>query len=178
MKEKILQQNKAYTQKVEALLQQYSSSPDDLLNQTPGDGGWSALQTMYHLVLVEELSLGYVRKKMSFENTFPKAGMAEAWHSFQLWIFLVAPFKFKAPPRVGGTTEDIPSHLTLIAIQERWNQIRTEWTTFFEQLTPETAISAVYRHPRVGKLGWTHTLAFFETHFDRHLVQIKNALKS
>lgn len=176
MKEKILQKNRAYTQKVDDLLRQYASYPEELLNQTPADGGWSALQTMYHLVLVEELSLSYVRKKMSFESSFPKAGIGEAWRSFQLWIFLVAPFKFKAPPRVGGTIDDFPKDITLSDVQTRWNTVRAEWTTFFENVSPEIAASAVYKHPRVGKLGWIHTLSFFETHFDRHLSQIKNAV--
>lgn len=176
MKEKILQKNRAYTQKVDDLLRQYASYPEELLNQTPADGGWSALQTMYHLVLVEELSLSYVRKKMSFESSFPKAGIGEAWRSFQLWIFLVAPFKFKAPPRVGGTIDDFPKDITMSDVQARWNTVRAEWATFFENVSPEIAAAAVYKHPRVGKLGWIHTLSFFETHFDRHLSQIKNAV--
>ena len=62
MKQKILQSNTKYHAKVAALLREVSQYSEEILNRRPADGGWSALQTAWHLVLVEENSMLYVKK--------------------------------------------------------------------------------------------------------------------
>lgn len=62
MKSKILRYNDAYQKEVEQLLNELAAGNDATLNMAAIDGGWSALQTVHHLILTEELSLSYVQK--------------------------------------------------------------------------------------------------------------------
>jgi hypothetical protein len=153
-----------------------ASYPEAQLNQAPAANAWSALQTAHHLILSEQGSLAYVRKKMSFETQFPKTGLRESWRSFLVWVLLYQPIKFKAPEKVGGNPELLPAHSTLQEVRDAWHAILTEWREFFEQMPEAIADRTVYKHPRVGKIGWLHMIAFFSVHFARHRKQIFRAL--
>ncbi len=82
--------------------------------------------------------------------------------------------KFKAPKNVGD--DNLPSYATLSDTRARWQKARAGWTDFFNNLPEDMAGKAVYKHPRAGRLGWPQMLAFFETHFDRHVKQVKKAI--
>ena len=75
MHSKILQRNTEYQNKVEQLLARLAPLDEALLNRPAANGGWSAIQTVHHLILSEELSLGYVRKKLSFPAQLENAGL-------------------------------------------------------------------------------------------------------
>lgn len=131
---------------------------------------------MHHLILSEELSLAYVRKKLSFQPALQPAGPGTRWRAVTLWFYLNLPVKFRAPKIVGD--EHLPGFASLAETRERWSRIREEWTRFLEEMTEDLAEKAVYRHPLVGRLSWSGTLLFFHYHLDRHQKQIKRALKS
>lgn len=175
MSSKILQINAAYQKNVEHLLHELSAFHDEVLNRPSAGGGWSAVQTIHHLILTEELSLGYIRKKLSFKTPVPKSGITTEVRSAALWFYLHLPLKFKAPKNVA--TENLPQFSTFADTRDRWLRIRAEWTGFLEQLPPILINKAVYRHPFVGRLSWPGMLHFFQDHFKRHRKQIWRALK-
>ncbi|TNE59041.1 MAG: DinB family protein [Bacteroidetes bacterium] len=173
MRSKIQQRNASYQKKVEDLFQKLSSNDDAILNMTALDGGWSAIQTLHHLILTEELALGYVRKKLSFNPRLDRPGPG-AWVSEQLLkLYLALPFKFKAPPNV--SEEKLPGFTSLKDTKNRWLKIREEWAAFLENLPDELVDKAVYKHPIAGRLGWLGMLNFFHHHFDRHRKQVFRA---
>ena len=174
MKGNILDSNAKYNANVAALLHELSEYSEEMLNRPPENGGWSAIQTAWHLLLVEELSFKYIQKKLSYGGTFEKVGFKVYWRSFLLKRFLMLPFKFKAPPNSSGGA--MPEHSTFSDLNERWSKIRTDWEAFLRQLPDNILDKAVYKHPRVGRIGWLQMLRFFSEHFDRHLNQIRNAL--
>lgn len=174
MKERILRANAKYQIKVEALLRELSTLPEETLNKIPSDGGWTAIQTAWHLLLVEENSMLYVQKKLGFGASFEKVGFKVRWRTFLLLAALYLPIKFKAPKTSSG--ENLPTHSTYAEIGERWNKSRAVWTEFLSQMPAKMANEAVFKHPRAGKIGWLQMLVFFEAHFDRHLRQIRRAL--
>lgn len=174
MKNRIIALNKRYSERVNQLLDDLARYDAARLNRKPADGGWSAVQTAYHLLLAEEGSMKYLRKKLSSPGHFDRAGWPARWRGFLLWLSLSLPFKFKAPPTT--VPENLPESAGMDELRSRWNQIREEWTVFFEQLPDELFDKAVYRHPRAGRLGWVQTLQFFHTHFTRHRKQIFRAL--
>ncbi len=176
MKSKILQLNAAYQDNVERLLGEASGYPDAALNTSPRNGGWSAIQTMQHLILSEELSLAYVRKKLSFQPALQPAGLDTRWRAVSLWFYLNLPIKFRAPKIVGD--ENLPGFASLAETRERWSRIREAWTRFLQEMPDDLAEKAVYRHPLVGRLSWSGTLLFFHYHLDRHHKQIKRALQN
>ena len=174
MKKEIIQRNEQYNRRIDNLLAELSPLGDERLNRKPAGGGWSAMQTMQHLILTEELSLGYIKKKLGFQPELEPAGPGARWRGFLLWAYLNTPFKFKAPKNVGD--DNLPEHSTLEEIRGRWQKTRADWTAFFDAMPEEMAGMAVYKHPRAGRLGWAQTMAFFETHFARHRQQIRRAL--
>lgn len=172
----ILQQNNAYTQSVTTILAEMKQHSETVLNRRPTDGGWSAIQTMYHLILSEELSLAYVRKKLSFDPPFDTVSLGARWRSFLLWLSLSLPFKFKAPAAI--SKEALPDHATLADTSDRWLKIRADWAEFFEKIPDTLLDKEVYKHPRAGKISWGGMLWFFETHCKRHHKQIIRVLQN
>jgi hypothetical protein len=175
MKNAIISRNERYNKLTTHLLAELKTYGDAALNRKASGGGWSAIQTAHHLILTEELSLAYVKKKLSFNPELEKTGLAAHMRGFLLWLYLSAPFKFKAPKNVGD--ENLPDHSSFADTSARWQKIRAEWKDFFEKMPEELADKAVYRHPRAARLGWHQMLSFFETHFARHSKQIRRALK-
>lgn len=174
MKEKILVANARFSAQVEVLLSELFTLDHERLNRKPADGGWSAIQTLHHLILVEENSLAYIRKKLSFNPQLEKAGPGSWWRSLLLNVTLRIPIKFKAPKSAGN--ELIPDSDTLIAVSARWQKIRGEWQEFFEKMPAELVDKAAYKHPRAGRLSWLQMLDFFVAHFERHRGQVHRAV--
>lgn len=174
MKTKLLRANANYQKMVEGLLDEYASCDDAVLNMSAIDGGWSVIQIMHHLILTEEISLRYVRKKLSFQPKLEPAGLNSWLKSVLLKIYLKVPLKFKAPDVVGE--DQLPGFTSFKDTRNRWLGIRREWAGFLEQLPPELLDKTVYRHPLAGRLSWTGTLAFFRYHFERHKKQIERTM--
>ncbi len=170
MKSSIISRNQRYSQMVQVLLQELAAYDDERLNRKPSDGGWSAIQTMHHLILSEEYSMSYIRKKMGFTTEFEDNNWSARMRSFLLWASLASPIKFKAPAAI--STEKLPAYATLEDARQRWEQARQDWESFFEQMPPELSNKLVYKHPRAGKITFMQMLWFFETHFKRHRKQI------
>lgn len=174
MKPSIISRNKRYTQNVQALLQALSKYDDDTLNRIPADGGWSAIQTMHHLILSEEYSMNYIRKKMGFTSEFEPKNASSRMRSFLLWASLRSPIKFKAPPAI--SKEFLPEYVTLADTSSRWMAARKTWEDFFDQMPDKLSNRLVYKHPRAGKITFMQMLNFFETHFGRHKKQVYRSL--
>lgn len=173
MKAEFLNCNAKYGAKVDALLRELSKIPEETLNRRPANGGWSAAQTVWHLIMVEELSFKYVQKKLSFGGSFEKVGIGARWRSFWLKIALGMPVKFKAPATSG---DNLPGHSTFAEISAYWEKTRAAWSDFLSQMPEALEDKSVYKHPRAGRLGWVQMLDFFAEHFDRHRLQIERAL--
>jgi hypothetical protein len=176
MRDRIFQKFRAYQQTVDHFLHVCAEYTDEQLNFRPPGGKWSAIQNMHHLLLSEELSLQYVRKKLSFHPPLEKRGPGAAWRGFLLWFYLNVPLKFKAPEIVGEP--QLPESASLADTRARWKSAQAEWERFFQEMPPELADKVVYRHPLAGRLGWPETIDFFHHHFQRHHRQIQNALQA
>lgn len=174
MKEKILAANARFSASTEALLNELAPLGDDLLNRRPADGGWSAMQTLHHLVLVEENSLAYIRKKLSFNPSLPKSGFSAWFKMILLRLTLASPIKFRAPK--SASTERIPEWARFADTAAQLHNIRAEWTTFFAEMPPEWEDKAAYRHPRVGLINWLQMIDFLQRHAQRHHKQIRRAI--
>ena len=175
MKSAILANNARYEQEVEHLLSDLGSHDDALLNRKPAKGGWSAMQTMHHLILSEEGSLRYAQKKMNAPlEELGNAGIGSAWRAFLLWVSLTLPIKFKAPK--GIDTEFLPENATFAETTARWRQIRAQWRAFLESLPEAYTRKTVYKHPRAGRLSWGGLIGFFRTHLRRHRKQMGRAI--
>ncbi|HAD14855.1 MAG TPA: hypothetical protein DCF33_20700 [Saprospirales bacterium] len=174
MKESIIRANEAYSKEVADLLKELSGCSDLHLNRKPSDQGWSAIQTIHHLILVEENAMAYLRKKLSFDPELKPPGWLAGLKMLLLKTTLALPIKFKAPKSAGS--DKIPETDTLESVKSRWMKTRSDWTFFFESMPENLLNKAVYRHPIIGLISWLQTISFLSTHFNRHKRQIKRAI--
>ncbi len=163
-----------YQKKVQDLLQKVSSMNYNQINAKPAQGAWSAAQTILHLIMVEEASLRYIRKKTSGPVSAAKPGLSSFFRHLLLQVYLRSPFKFKAPAGVVPEAEVNPAGFE--ELSTRWAQVQEGWQDFLGNMPAAYLDMAVYKHPRAGRISWLQTIDFFETHFDRHQKQIENAL--
>ncbi len=166
----ILQKYQHYDARVSAYLDKLAAYSDVQLNTPPAEGGWSPIQVLHHLLLVEEGTLAYVRKKLSFNPLLEKIGLANYWRHFLLTVFIETPLKFKAPAGISGP--NLPEFATLAETRARWEKARRDWAVFFGELPEELLDKQVFKHPFVGRLGWRQTVVFLDGHFRRHRRQI------
>jgi hypothetical protein len=166
----------ALDERLRRLLSLLESYSEETLNTPPGLGQWSALQTAHHLSRSEQLSLQYVRKKLSFNPTLPRAGLVAAARNMLLWAYLYTPFKWKAPNNVNESS--FPAVSSLPEVSASWWAQRQELREYLAQLPRKWFDREVYRHPFAGRLSLAGMLDFFIGHFDRHEKQIRRALKT
>ncbi len=176
LKASILQKNAAYRRRTAALLDHIAVYGDEQLNRLPASGGWSAMQVVHHLLLVDTLALRYVQRKLGFEPVLQRAGMAERLRLWRLWIYLHAPLKFKAPEAV--SEQRFPSFATLADTRRQWEQVAAAWQAFLEALPEDLCDKAVYRHPFVGRLSWGGLFVFLRWHLERHARQMFRTLRA
>lgn len=160
---------------LDALVDELSGHSIEALQQPPAPGQWSALQVMQHLMRSEELSMQYLRKKLSYQPELQKAGMAAALRSRLLRFYLRLPFKFKAPAPVDAST--FKTDVSLDELARRWRANRRELRAFLDGLPADLYDKEVYKHPFAGRLTLMGMVDFFDGHFRRHREQIRRGLE-
>ncbi len=161
--------------KLQRLLTDLQAYSEAELNRKPSPESWSVLQILHHLMLAERLSVGYVRKKLSFNPTLPNTGLL-TWLRLQgLRTYNWLPVKLKAPKAVGK--ENLPDESTLADAAQQWLAQRAELRTWLSALPEELFKKELYKHPLAGRQSLYGMLLFFEGHFDRHLQQIQRSLR-
>lgn len=161
--------------KLDQLISDLEQRPAEELGKEPHPGAWSPLQVLYHLMLSEKLSLGYIQKKLSYDPELPKIDWKARMRSRVLDTYLRGPLKRKAPDQVNET--NFPDDLSLAQIAGEWRTFRQGMRSYFEGLEPELFSRQVYKHPFAGRMSLSAMLSFFDSHFDRHHKQIQRALK-
>jgi len=142
------------------------------LNRRRDDGGWSALQVLHHVVVSEEASIGYIRKKVQAGLAIPRAGLRSRLRLLALQLAHASPMRFKAPAPVASVPEEIdPS-----ALLARWEATRSAWRELLDGFPPELVERQVFRHPLVGRMGLRDTLGFMQSHLDHHVRQVEQTL--
>ena len=167
---------KLLDKKLNQLLEELKYYSEDQLNRKPGEGKWSVIQVMHHMLLAETGSLNYIQKKLSFSPELKKKGILTASRKLALWFFLKTPFKFKAPEGVSG--ENLPEFAGFWDTAKQWKEQRTKLKSFLATLPPELYRKEVYKHPFAGRLDLSGMVDFFDGHFDRHHKQIRKIIKN
>lgn len=148
---------------------------EEKLFQKPNDGGWSVAEVIQHLIVVEEKSLGYVKKKASYTETFKKAGLGNGARKAALKFFLYSPLKFKAPKVVDESHFDPDADME--DLMEKWRKVRLEMMNFLEEIPEEYLDKLIFRHAIAGRMTLDAMLLFIRDHFRRHRKQIDRVVK-
>ena len=168
---KIELQLKALDEKLNHLLKELKVYSEDQLNRKPDEKSWSVIQVMHHLMMSENGSLRYVKKKLSFNPELKNAGIKASFREFGLNAYLSSPFKWKAPEAISGN--NLPDHAAFWTTAQQWKKQRQELRTYLETLPDELLKKEVYKHPFVGRITIQGMLRFFDRHFERHHRQIR-----
>jgi len=155
------------------LIQHMSKFSDEQLNKKPSASAWSAMQTAYHLITAESFSLSYLQKKIQAKEQVKPAGIAHAFRSALLKIFLLLPFKFKAPKIV----EQVPDFKSFAEMKKDWADTRKGMQDLLETLTEEDTKRELFKHPMAGKMNIVQMIDFINDHLTRHSKQIDKCLR-
>ena len=165
---------KALQTEREDLIRLMRSFDDDALSQSPGEGVWSPLEVLRHIIISEEGSLKYVQKKLSFN---PKLSRATFFTDLRYVILLggiYSPFRFKAP----AVVVPIPAEYDLESLVSQWQNVAKELQTYFRHIDPRWLDYEVYKHPLAGRLSLIQMVGFLKHHLLRHKKQIVSRLPS
>ncbi len=174
-KNEITSKLNALDQRISDLLFSLKPIPQEKLNIQPKENAWSVLQIVHHLILAEEGSLKYLKKKLSFNPKLNKVSLSSKLRLKLLTTWAYTPVKFKAPDAIGG--EALPTQSTLEEVSNKWKIVRADMRAFLSKLPDDILDKEVYKHPFAGKLSLEGMLTFFEAHLDRHEKQIRRTLK-
>ncbi len=158
-----------------SLFRQLRTMSHTAYNQAPAPGKWSVGQIVNHLFLSEQLSMGYVQKKMNAPDAIPPYGLG-SWLGLQgIRFMFVSPFTFKAPKMI-DMWGDQPV-LDAAELDRQWTAVRHDMIRDVEAYAERIGNKRVYRHPRAGRMSLRHMLLFFDIHFRHHRRQIDNLVK-
>lgn len=150
-------------------LSMLSNWPTDRLMATPGEG-WSALQIVEHLIMSENGTLEYLRRKSQAPATeLEPAGEQEAEVSRKLNLALKSDHRWEAPPVLAPPRGD----QSLEHLVEQWSVLRSQWKRFLDELAPDYYDKKMFRHPLAGRLNLEQTLSFVEHHIRHHVHQLR-----
>ena len=148
---------------------------EEKLNQSPAQDKWSPTQIMNHLILAEKLSIGYCKKKLSFEPQLSKAGWMASLRSAMIRAYLHSPLKIKAPTFI--STPALPKEDTLGNIKKNWREVRQELNSFIQEVPDKYIDKEVYKHPFGGRLSLLGMIKVMHAHFENHQKQLLKAIK-
>ncbi len=156
----------------EALLRELRGAPTTQLNHRI-NRKWSINQIAGHLITAEQLSVGYINKKINAINAVGNTGLLG---EIKLWMFIISqrlPLKYKAPKNLGEQPKTYPD---VASLEKDWNDARVELRKLLERFPSNGLNKKIYRHPVMGRCNIVHALIFFREHIIHHYPQIKRQL--
>jgi hypothetical protein len=159
--------------KRKSLFEIYDKLSDEKLNQKPADNGWSMMQVLHHLLLIEELGQKYMSKKLAHPETLNKPSFSTSIKKLGLKLILLSPLRVKAPEVVS----QLPEFASWADTKMRYENNRNSLYKFMQEIPQDLADKALFKHPVSGWLNIHQTLEFLLDHWKHHEYQI-NRLRS
>jgi uncharacterized damage-inducible protein DinB len=143
--------------------------------QIPAPGKWSVAQIMTHLMVAEQLSLRYMKKKSLGVNDVKDSGLLQEL-TFQFYNVLQRlPVKLRAPKTMLDHT---PAPLSLADVKTEWADFRSELKIFLSTIQDQHIRKMIYKHAFAGRLDVIQALRFFIAHIHHHRPQIDRIMRS
>ena len=155
-------------------LEELTHHPLEKLYIRPASGVWSVLDIVNHLIVTEDVSLRYVKKKLSFDPDLKEVDFGTNFRLYRLKLLMLLPLKIKAPSAVDVTEPGNELHLDELSSQ--WRSVREQLKAFLTKLPTETYTKEVYKHPFSGRIPIAGMMFFHELHFERHKKQAEKLL--
>lgn len=156
----------------EQLLGMIKNLPEGTYRNSP-PGKWSIAQIVTHLLISENLSVGYMKKKSLGIETLKNSGFRQEVVSGILTISQRIPFRYNAPRVI---VEHTPEALSIEEITARWSKSRNELKEFLDGISKLHSRRLIFKHPVGGMLNAEQALKFMYEHVNHHLPQVKRLL--
>lgn len=142
--------------------------------QQPHPGAWSVAQVINHVYLSEFLSLGYIRKKLSYPDQVPPYH-PKAWlGTLLIKIVFALRIKVKAPAIIDMNTK--PDVMPIDELAEKWKALRSETQAFIEANDAQFGKHLAFRHLFAGRMTMYQMLIFFNDHLRHHHRQVRRVI--
>jgi uncharacterized damage-inducible protein DinB len=146
---------------------------NEILKKKPSDNEWSVIEICNHLMVIEQLSIGYIRNKIEKADQAKPVDFKSKWKGFIMKIALSLPLKFKAPKSVS----QIPAPKSFADLSMIWDMTRKELWKVIEKVPEGAYDKAFFKHPITGYMNIEQMLDFFIIHKKHHIKQIKRTLQ-
>jgi uncharacterized damage-inducible protein DinB len=164
--------NELERQRMDMLNHVKDLSPEKLNFAPPGK--WSIAQILTHILVAEQLSMLYMKKKALGINELESSGPVALMRIVLLKISQRIPsLKFKAPQVVVDHT---PPALSLNELNEKWSLHRKKLAEFLDGIEEKNKKKLIYKHVIAGRLDARQAMVFFREHANHHWPQIKRLL--
>ncbi len=131
---------------------------------------------MHHVALVERASVDYLLYKFGQDEPLVPQSVHTRLQGKLVIAGLMSPLKFKAPKAVDVTKHDLLDAPTLSDLRREVASARADLRHLVGQAPAEWLASAVYRHPRAGRMSLDDLMLMLLVHHDRHERQIQRGL--
>lgn len=156
------------------IIDQVKNLSVEKFNHTPFPGKWSISQILTHILVAEQLSVGYMKKKALGIEQVKNSGLSAAFR-LQLLIISqrIATIKYKAPSVVLANT---PPAFPLAELISRWELHRQDLKVFLDSMEDRNVKKIIYKHPVAGRFDARQAMVFFREHINHHWPQIQRLL--
>lgn len=155
------------------ILNRVKDLSEEKLNYAP-PGKWSINQILTHILVAEQLSVMYMKKKSLGSGQLQNSGLSAACRIIVLQASQRIPaIKFKAPKVVVDHT---PPAFPLNELAVQWETHRQKLKAFLESIDEKNKRKLIYKHPVAGMLDARQAVVFFREHIIHHWPQIKRLL--
>lgn len=143
--------------------------------QQPTPYAWSVAQTANHLYLSEQLSMAYLKKKLSFPDSVPSYHPKSWMGVWLIKLVLFTSWKRKAPKHIDMWQDQPILHRE--ELDEKWSALRKDMITYIMAQEPQFGRHLAYRHPFAGRMTMRQMLIFFGDHFKHHSKQVDRVMR-
>ncbi len=150
------------------LLEKIQTLSSEQLQQPPGEGKWSILEIIEHLVLAEDTVLAGMKDPGKFTS---KKG---SWFRYQLVMgILRGPVKVQVPARAMHPR----GKQSLTELIQRWEKSHQLLRAHLEKVITGEISGPVFSHPVSGPITTKQGLNMLEIHIRRHFKQINKIIE-
>lgn len=146
----------------------------EILQKKPDEMRWSVVQIVNHLILVERMSLVYIKKKYPAINELGEEGLKQKLAMKGMKLAQRSTKKFKAPSAVGQPQNEDD----LEQLKVEWTKAQGDLKVFLEDYPDKYLKKLLFKHPFVGRLSLAQMMKVNLYHMVRHKSQIDSLLKN
>ena len=142
------------------------------LQQPMAPGKWSALQTLRHLIMAEQSSVAYMKKKLEYAESATPAGLGARLRAALLTGWFRLGMKAKAPKAFA----EIPAGQSAAGVFGDYRAVREELRGVLDGVPDALIDRELFKHPLAGRMTLDSALDFFKAHYRHHALQIRSQL--